>query len=130
LGIDCTALNVSDPQGIPSNLIIKETDILRLAAYFTLSGSAANYVASNSEAYTVDYYYEGFGAAPEGTFGTASGTTVSGVLGYGDPETRVQATPKSAGMTPGTYMLAAVVTIPGPQMTAFNDSRVVIRVIS
>lgn len=130
VGVDCTALNVLDPDGTPSPLIIKDTDRLRLAADFTFSGSWADWVTSLALAYTVTYFYEGFGAAPEGEFGQVPGTTVGGQRNYGDAETGYEATPQSKGMTPGTYMLSTVVTFTGAPITAFSDKHVVIQVYS
>ena len=106
----------ADPLG-PSNLIIPAGVNFEVAAQFQLGGLLASWLVGTTVPYTVTYYYEGMGAAPEGTLGTKAGNTSPGRLVYDGAATRFVG---NLG-TPGTYRLIAVVSLSGPPVTAFVE---------
>lgn len=119
LGIDCNAFVIADPADPlgPSNLIIPAGVNFEVAARFQLGGLLAGWLVGTTVPFTVTYYYEGMGAAPEGTLGTKAGNTTGAKLVYDGTDT------KFVGnlATPGTYRLMAVVSLSGPPVSAFIE---------
>lgn len=106
-------LQVLDPNGISSNLIIRKTDPFQVAIDFKVLASSAKAVLC-ALAFEVKYFAESFGPGPEVVLGTVTGNTVAGQFHYD------ATTPAGAGtaltvpgntLAPGVvYRLAAVVT--------------------
>ena len=72
-GNDCGIIQVLDLAGIPSPLVVRVGDTIQLQTRWTMDGTLAAGVAgvgpSVGVQFTATYFYEGFGAAPEGTLG-------------------------------------------------------------
>lgn len=119
LGIDCNAFVVADPADPlgPSNLIIPAGTPFEVAARFQLGGLLAPWLVATTVPYTVTYYFEGMGGAPEGTLGTKADNTSAGKLIYAGADTKFT----GALGTPGTYRLTAVVSLSGPPVSAFIE---------
>jgi len=129
IGVDCTALDVFDPSGGPSNLIINKADAFQVSTDWRLAGTFAQFLAAQRLPYVVTYYYEGLGNIPEGELGRVSRQTDPGKLQYGPAETTLNV-PAGTLSVDGTYKLTVVVsfptnppTVPAP-MTAFFDGPV------
>lgn len=123
LTIDCTSLNVADPAGIPSNHIIMETDPWEVSVDWEFDGFLAKWLVALNIPYTVTFFYEGVGGAPDGTLGKVNSTTNAGQTAYKAVDTTFKV---AAGTLPaGIYELTAVVSFNGnPPVTAFNESKV------
>jgi hypothetical protein len=119
--IDCTSVQVADPMGSPSNLIIQSTDAFQVTANWHLAGWLANWLVGLGVQYSVRYNYESMGPGPEGTLGVVGPKpTIAAQLNYGAPDTTLTV---PAGTLPaGVYRLTAVVSFGGsPPITAFNE---------
>jgi hypothetical protein len=139
-GNDCGGIQVLDPAGIPSPLVIRQGDAIQLQTTWSMDGTLAPGVAgvgpSLGVQFTVTYFYEGFGAAPEGTVGvvgpkstdTLTPTVAGATYTFGPADLRLSTTPSAAGMTDGVYELVVVVDVQGFSITAFNRGPI-IRVI-
>ena len=119
LGIDCTNFVVTDPNDPlgPSNLIIPANNVFDVSVQFNLGGLLAGWLVATTVPYTVTYFFEGMGGAPEGTLGSVPGNTVGGQTAYGPAETTLSASLPTAGI----YRLTAVVGFGGPPVTAFTE---------
>ena len=121
VAIDMYDLRVLDPDGIPSNLIIDVNDDFQLEAAFHIGGTLAQCFAAGGVEWTLTYYYEGFGTAPEGEFDTVSGTSAdgvydpagcggSGVIRFDEAVTRITVSQgENPTLPPGNYKLSAMV---------------------
>ena len=130
IGIDCTTLDVRDPVGGPSNLIINKADAFQVSTDWKLAGTFASFLAAQRLPYVVTYYYEGLGNIPEGELGRVQRQTDPGKLQYGAAETTLNVAAGTLSVD-GTYKLTVVVsfptnppTVPAP-MTAFFDGPVI-----
>jgi hypothetical protein len=136
-GNDCSIVQVLDPAGIPSPLVIRTGDTMQLQTTWTMNGTFAPGIAgvgpSAGVLFTVTYFFEGFGSAPEGTVGqvgpkstdTLSPSFGGGVFTFGPADLRLTTTPNAAGMTDGTYELVVVVDVQGFAITAFNRGPII-----
>jgi hypothetical protein len=132
LGIDMTKMQVTDPSGNPSNFIIDAGSGFSVSATFLIGGTQAAGFAGAKVKYTVEYYYEGFGGAAEGTLGQATNTsdqyvastTCAGALEYSGDKTKLDV---AAGNLPaGLYKLSGVVTFdPAWAMFGFIEGPVI-----
>ncbi len=124
IGIDATALDVIDPSGGPSNLIVQNSSqTFNVQARFELGGLFAPWLVGLALPYTVTYYYESLGGGPEGVLATTSANTIAGQLVY-QPETL--ATIPVGTLPAGTYNLTTVVSFGGaPPLTAFSTGPVI-----
>ncbi|MER5508159.1 hypothetical protein ACFV29_23795 [Streptomyces sp. NPDC059690] len=106
-------LQVLDPNGIPSNLIIRRADPFQVAIDFEVLAPSAKAVLC-ALAYEVKYFAESIGPGPEVELGTVTRNTVAGQSVYN------ATTPAGSGTAltvPGNtlpagivYKLAAVLT--------------------
>jgi len=120
IGINCTTVNVEDPNGTPSNLIIQSSDPFNVWMTFDLQGTFALWIASLNVPYTISYFYEGVGGAADGLLATVNHNTILGQTHYDKPETL--ATIPAGTLAPGLYNLTTVVSFGGsPPMTAFES---------
>lgn len=121
LGIECINLNVTDSDGMPSNLIIPAGTDFSVSAKFQIGGVFAPHFRGSAEPYKVTYYYDRLGSADEGELGfddkhdSGAGVlsdAISKIYDYSDSATRYDAV---GGLPePGTYKLSAVVTFDNP----------------
>ncbi len=119
IGINCTPVNVVDTNGTPSNLIIQTTDPFDVWMSFDLQGTFAQWIASLAVPYTISYFFEGVGGAPDGVLATVNSNAIPGQVNYGQAETK--ATVPAGTLPPGLYNLSTVVSFGGaPPMTAFD----------
>ncbi|WP_329272258.1 hypothetical protein [Streptomyces sp. NBC_01451] len=105
-------LQVLDPNGIPSSLIIRKGDPFQVAIEFEVLAAAAKAVLC-ALAFEVKYFAESLGPGPEKVLGSFTRNTVAGQSTYN------ATTPAGATTTltvpgntlpPGVYRLAAMVT--------------------
>jgi hypothetical protein len=121
IGVDCTELQVLDPNGEESNLIIEKNLAFDVQTKFQLGGTWANFIAGLPIPYTVTYYYDCIGSSDEGTLAaTQSLTTVANKLVY-DAETKLTVSLPNAG----TYKLTVVITFGNAPMTAFFEGPII-----
>src|SRR6266487_4474311 len=124
IGIDCTQLNIADPNGVLSNLIIAQADPFELSAQFILGGNFALWIVGLAVPFTVTYFVDQFGGLNDRQIAAVSGSTVAGQLTYNNAATR--ATIPGNTLTPGTYKPTVVVSFGGnPPMTAFCEGPVI-----
>ena len=132
LAIDMTELQVTDDQGIPSKFIIDAGDDFKVSATFLIGGNQSAGFAGAAVGFTVEYYYEGFGGAPEGTLGQATGDSSQGVpsascagaIEFGGVQTELNV--PAGTLQPGLYRLSAAVTFdPAWAMVGFAEGPVI-----
>lgn len=136
-GNDCDPIQVLDPAGIPSPLVIRLGDTIQLQTRWTMDGTLGAGVAgvgpSVGVQFITTYFFEGFGAAPEGTLGQVGPKSTDaltpvfagGRYTFGPDDLRLTTTPSAAGMTDGVYELVVVVDVQGYAITAFNRGPVI-----
>ncbi len=125
-----------------SDLVVKEpatadlpTEVISPNGPFTVSvtfkggGNAFKGLANNAVQYRVDYWAEGYGAnAPELTLGTKTGNLAANKLEYKDADTQIQV--NNPQLSPGTYEVMALVTIPSvPGLAGHLDEEKIISVV-
>ncbi len=112
-GIMVTEFNVLDTNGIPSNLIIDAGDPFSLEVKFLIGGPGAALYKSLDLAYTVQYFYEGFGIVGEGKFNDATGslgTAPDAPTCLGAYECTATTNVPAGTLNAGTFKLTAVIS--------------------
>jgi len=123
IGIDCTQLNVADPSGVPSNLIIAQADPFELSAQFELGGNFAPWIVGLAVPFTITYFVDQFGGLNDRQIASVPGNTVAGQLKY---NTATRVTIPANTLPPGTYKPTVVVSFGGnPPMTGFCEGPVI-----
>ena len=132
LNIDMTDLQVTDTGGTPSNLIIDAGASFKVSATFLIGGTSTAGFKLTGAPFTVDYYYEGYGSAPEGALGTVGGNsgmgvnsaTCAGAQEYSGPAVTELTVPPLT-LTPGLYKLSAMVNFGPWALFGFVDGPVI-----
>ncbi len=121
IGVDCMGLQVLDPNGEESNLIIEKNIAFTVQTLFRLGGNWANWLAGLHIPYTVTYYYDCIGSSDEGILAaTQNLMTVTNQLVYGVETKKTVSLPNA-----GTYKLTVVITFSGVPMTAFLEGPII-----
>lgn len=125
ISVGCNVLNIEDPAGTPSDLIIQANQPFDVWTKFELAGTFANWFTSLPISYSVEYFFEQKGGNNDGSLASVGPkNTIGGQLVYGKAET--QATVPANKLTPGLYEISVVVNFNGtPPMTAFADGPVI-----
>jgi hypothetical protein len=123
IGIDATAVDITDPSG-ESKFVIPAGTAFQIAATWALDGSFAPFLVALPINYTVSYAFSGIGVPDGPAQSKGPQPTVAGQLTYdakdaaGNPETEV--TVPGTALSPGLYQTTAVVSFGGaPPMSAF-----------
>jgi hypothetical protein len=105
-------MQVLDPKGIPSGLIIRTTDDFQLALEFELISPTSQDLAGTLT-YEIKYFAESIGRGPEYDLGSVAKRTVDNAYKYNattPPGAETALLVKAGTMAPGVYRVAAMVT--------------------
>jgi hypothetical protein len=123
-GIGCTALEVKDPAGLASNLIIQSTDQFQVVVHFELDGAMAPALLGAAQ-YQVDVYYGAVGGSASGLLASTGPLNAFPVPSGPNYHYAPMLTVAPGSLPDGVYKLTAIIRINGWPITAFFEGTVI-----
>jgi hypothetical protein len=127
IGIDTVKFDVTDPNGLASQYIIKSTDPIGTWVSFMVGDSFAVSLLSLPVNYQVDIYLDALGTGVSGMLvssGPVPTTPVPAANGSGEYVYKFTLTP-TPWANPGVYRTTAIVRFMGLPMTAFVEGPII-----